>query len=140
MSRGAFTQEQCRTLKADITAALAAVEAKHGVKLSFPNRGMISDTGYEIKIALNRATATGDDAGAKRGFDLFADSYGLRPTDMNTEFVVRGETFKLVKLNTRRRAFPLECIKVATGETIFFRVGAVPTIRTAADRAAKQAA
>ncbi len=141
MSQWAFSQTQCQTLKQDILAALAVVEAKHGVKVSFPNRGTITHSGFEIKIACNKTDGdTGEDLGAKRDFERSCIYYNLRPEDRGAVFSYAGKRFKLERINTRSSRYPLECSNVNGGVGSRLPAEAAAIIRIATDAAATAAA
>lgn len=141
MSQWAFSQTECQTLKLDIIAALAAVEAKHGVKVSFPNRGTITHSGFEIKIALNKTDGdTGEDLGAKRDFDRQCGFFDLRPEDRDTEFTYSGRKLRLVSINSRAHRWPLNCEAVGGGRGCRLPSEAAAIIRAATDRAKGKAA
>lgn len=116
MSQWAFSQKDAQSVKADILEALKAVEAKWGVKASFPNRGTITHTGFEIKVAVNKAdTATGEDLGVKKAFDRAAFFYGLKPEHRGVEFSWGGKRWRLDSINTRAPRWPFNVTELKTG-------------------------
>ena len=48
----------------------------------------------------------------ERDFRLYADGYGLKPTDFNRAFIHNGEKFKITGLKTSRRKYPVSAERV----------------------------
>lgn len=135
MTKWAFSQAEAGNLKKDIEAALKEVADKHGLTFAWGNRGTISTTGFGVKVELNKTTADGQDATAIEEFNRAAWRYDLRPEDYGTEFSYAGRKLKLVRINTRARAWPFECEGVGGTKGARLPPEAADIIKMATDKA-----
>lgn len=135
MSKWALSQNEARTLMDDIKDALEPVAKKHGLAFKFGNRGTITLTGFEAKIAMNKVTADGEDAEEVATFKRNAIFYNLRPEDQGTEFTYSGRKLKLVRINPRAKRWPFECESLDGDRGVRLPREAADIIRMATDKA-----
>ena len=101
-----FTQDDCKTIRTEMTEALRAIEKKHGIKLVVGNMSY-SSTHIQIKVEAKAIGESGEDLNAKANFEMYASSFGLSKSDYNREVRVNGDTVKLVAIMPKRSKYPI---------------------------------
>ncbi len=122
-----FTKSNLKTIRADIDAALAAVESKHGVKFSLGNiRYSIND--FRCKF---ECVSTSDSQGntvdpKEENFKHDAFLVGVASDAFGKTFKSGRSNYKITGINTRRHKYPVSAIRVASGKGYKFPVSALP--------------
>ena len=100
---------------AEIEQALAIIADKHGISIR-PLGGPYDDTSATIHLQLLVRDSAGEPITPERAaFARFAQEYGLRPTDLDREFVYNGYRWTVVGLNTGRPKYPILARKKIDG-------------------------
>lgn len=110
-----FTKQDCKAISEDIQRVLEAVANKHGVKLVMGS-GSFSEFSFAKKVEFRIEGEGGEDREAAEKYRRNAHALGLKPEWFGVEFDARGERMKIVGINTRRRANPVEIVNVKTGK------------------------
>ena len=115
-----INREFCRTVREEITHALAAVGAKHGLKIEAGSASFVSGPGGNIKFQLHCSTLTNDGV-ANTPERLALATYG-RLDGIPDEYLA-GKSFsftrrevRLIGYQTRARKNPYLFEDVATGQ------------------------
>lgn len=103
-----FDRTNLRVLSADIQAALTEVGKKHGITVTVAV-GRFSPTLYRTKIEATTGVAPAAQDRAKRDFDVFCASIGLRPEDFGKTFVERRTTYTIAGIKPRSHKYPVVC-------------------------------
>lgn len=96
-----------RAISTDAEAALASVAKKHGVQIDVGGIRYNADHAtMKVEIA---AIASDGTAKTKEAtdFERYADSYGLKASDLGREFNYLGDTFTLIGAKPRSTKYPL---------------------------------
>lgn len=68
------------------------------------------------KFQFAQVTEDGAMTKERQDFESYAGSYGLDPDDFGAEFTTfRGDTYRIIGLNTRARKYPIVAEKVGNG-------------------------
>lgn len=93
-----FDKQNLKTLREDITNALAQVEKKHGIRLSLGNIRFNANTfGAKLEAMTIDASAPQVEGNVKwqKQFKQNAVFYGLSPDDLGKEFEYAGSKFTI---------------------------------------------
>jgi hypothetical protein len=102
-----ITRPLLKALTADLNQALVAIAEKHGVQLKVGNGTFRADNAtLKIEIAAIDDNGTAKTKEAS-DFERCANSYGLKPEDLGTEFTFQGKTLTLVGAKPRSTKYPL---------------------------------
>lgn len=111
-----FTKADCKAISEDIQRVLEAVANKHGVKLVMGS-GSFSEFSFTKKVEFRIEGEQGEDKEAEAKYRRNAHALGLKPEWFGVEFDdAYGNRLKVVGINTRRRANPVEIVNVLTGK------------------------
>lgn len=104
-----FDKSKVKTVRADIDAALASVEKKHGVKFSL---GTIRFTANDFRAKLecvSTVTSNGSAVNADQvKFENQAARFGIRTDSFGKTFTYFGDRYKIVGLNPRAKKYPVQ--------------------------------
>jgi hypothetical protein len=100
----------CRRIREEALEALAVAMEPLGLKVEGGNGGFDA-TSFSFKVTF---TPAGVDLG-RIEFERNAPLFGLKPEHYEAELQLRGESFHLVGLHTRRPKFPLELARIPDG-------------------------
>ena len=134
----AFDPTNLKELRAEIDAALKAVQTKHGVRLSL---GSISYDGVKATTRLTMI-AVGDSASAsdpraamlvkaQADFNRYADQFGLKPAQFGVTFKYGRETYKLAGVKPGSPKYCILATNVANGKTFKLPESSVRDLQTA---------
>lgn len=109
-----FDRAAVNALAAEVTEALRAVAARHGLTYE-PGNGKFDPTRFEprgsFKVAAGPATET-----AREEFEAYAGAYGLKPEDFGREFVgAGGHAYRIVGLNINRPKNVVRLLRIKDG-------------------------
>ncbi len=95
-----FTKSNLPEIRADIAAALVAVEKKFGIKIGLGDIKFSADS-FDTKMTVITEKASGGidcnvDPKWIADFNRYYLSYGLKPEDLGKEFTYQGKKAKLV--------------------------------------------
>lgn len=103
-----FNKAIIQTLRADIDAAVAAVAAKHGVRIE-AGRAKYSASSAVIQIEVSSVGADGIiHTKGRDDFMLYAPAYGFSECDFGRSFVAGGRVFTISGWNPRSPVRPIE--------------------------------
>lgn len=101
-----FSKQNLPAVRADIAAALAAVEKKYGIQLSVGNiRFTDNDFKAQLVAVTNDAASAVAPEGVKltagvikwqKSFKEYAGIWGLKATDLGAEISVGGKKYKII--------------------------------------------
>ena len=117
-----FDKTNLTTLRSDVNAALAAVAAKHGVKINLGNcRFSPSEANFKLNVCTIGTDGTVVDAEVEALKSAYVIEYVIGTTAKNLDrhFTAQGMTFVLTGYKSRRRAYPFRARDVNTGKTYF---------------------
>lgn len=114
-----------RQFGAEAQEALEKVASKHGVSVSYKG-ARFSSANATIKFEIATVGRGGEvNTREVESFKRSARRYGFEPEDLGSEFTVRGETFKIVGLNTRAHKYPIVGERVTDGRRFKFHASTV---------------
>lgn len=121
-----FNKSNLKTIRADITAALAAVEKQHGVSFKLGNI-RFSDNDFRGKL---ECFSTSDNSGKvvnvdKQNFESKAWMVGIDKIAFGKSFHSNGRKFTITGLNTRAKKYPVQA-STANGKRFKFPVSSLP--------------
>src|SRR5574343_210778 len=119
-----FTKQNLGEVRADINAALEAVDKKHGIQLSIGNITFTAET-FSTKLAAN-IPSDGAEAGSKSGgevkwetnFKRYARSFGFTTEDFGKDVNLGGTKYTIAGM--RPKANQPVVLKKATGGFIAY--------------------
>ncbi len=122
-----FNKANLGTIRADVAAALAAVESKHGVKFSLGNI-RYSTNDFRCKF---ECVSTSDSSGnavdpAEANFKRDAFLVGVAKDAFGKTFKSGRSNYKITGISTRRHKYPVSAIRVASGKSYKFPVSSLP--------------
>lgn len=123
-----FDKYNLKTIRNDIDAALATVEAKHGVKFNLGNIRFNSND-FRAKLECVSATnASGNTVNPDQvKFEANAFMFGIKKDAFGKTFKIGKSNYKITGLNPRRHKYPVSAIRVASGRSYKFAVRQLPT-------------
>jgi hypothetical protein len=116
-----MTRAKVKQLRADIDAALAAVEKKHGVEFDL-GRITFTDTDFRGKLTCKSADPNAD----RKIFERDALRVGLKKTAYGKTFTHVGRDYRVSGVNTRAKKYPVKVVDVASGGNYKMSVEALP--------------
>ncbi len=121
-----FNKANLNTIRADITAALKAVEKKHGVSFDLGNI-RYSDSNFRAKLECNSAAdASGNTVNIdKANFERQAFLFDIAKDAFGKTFKSNGRTFTITGINSRAKKYPVNAV-AANGDTYKFPVYQLP--------------
>lgn len=122
-----FNKSNLNTIRADVAAALAAVESKHGVSFKLGNI-RYSTNDFRCKF---ECVSTSDSSGntvdpAEENFKRDAFLIGVAKDAFGKKFKSGRSNYKITGINRRRHKYPISAIRVASGRSYKFPVSALP--------------
>jgi len=122
-----FNKSNLKSIRADIDAALKAVEKKHGVSFNLGNI-RYSDNDFRGKLECFSAT---DNSGNtvnidKQNFESKAWLVGVKKTSFGKTFTVGRKTYTICGINTRAKKYPIQATN-AQGQRYKFCVSQLPS-------------
>ena len=121
-----FNRTNIKALRADIDAALAAVEKQHGVSFKLGN---IRFTDNDFRCKLECFSASDNSGNAvnvdKQNFESKAFLVGVKTTSFGKTFTSRGRKFTITGINTRANKYPIQA-STANGKRYKFPVTSLP--------------
>lgn len=125
---------QVKAVMAELEPALAAVLARHNLKLA-PGHRVTYGVGMSVKF---EAVST-DPAKDPKVLDWnrYAAGFGLSPEDLGKTFVSKGTTYRIVGLDIGRRAYPVVAERADGSPMLFRAAGVVGALAIAARLAAR---
>ena len=121
-----FNKSNLNTIRADVAAALAAVEKKHGVNFSLGNI-RYSTNDFRCKLeCVSTSDASGNTVNPDEvNFKRDAFMIGVAKDAFGKSFTSRGKKYTITGINTRARKFPINGVNTR-GERYKFPVSALP--------------
>lgn len=122
-----FNKSNLNTMRADVAAALAAVEKKHGVSFKL---GRISYSTNDFRCKLE-CFSTSDSSGntvdpKETNFKRDAFRVGVAADAFGKTFKSGNSAYKITGINARRPKYPVSAIRVASGKGYKFAVYSLP--------------
>lgn len=137
-----FDRQSLTTLRAELEASLFQLSEKHGITFTI-GKMIYSETGDNVRVPLEFATVGESGLANNREAEDFkryaAMLYELDPADFGREFTVRGETYQVVGLNTRKSKFAIKCKKLSDQRVYGLHAEDVKRAFAAQPRVAKSA-
>lgn len=109
-----MTRPEVKAMRKELEAALAAIEKKHGYKITIGNM-TYKTNGFTAKLE-GESTANGRNPD-KEIFEANCFRFGIPHTWFGKELKVKNTTYKIVGIKPRSRKYPLLLQNVATGIT-----------------------
>lgn len=121
-----FNKSNLKTIRADVAAALAAVESNHGVKFSLGNI-RFSDSDFRCKLECVSATNSSGNAVDldRQKFESNCWMIGVPKTSFGKTFKSGRKTFTISGLNTRAKKYPIQAVDTR-GKRYKFPVDMLP--------------
>jgi hypothetical protein len=121
-----FNKSNLSAIRSDITAALAAVEKKHGVSFKLGNI-RYSDNDFRGKLECFSASDNSGNAVdvAKQNFESKAFLIGVDKSAFGKSFRSNGRKFTITGVNTRANKYPIQA-STANGKRYKFSVTQLP--------------
>lgn len=98
-----ITRNRIRQINADIEKALWSVAEKHGVEISVGNSSF-TDVEYTTKLTVK---TEGSEQREREQSREYAKMLGLPEGIVGRDFVMRGETCKVVRIDPKKRKYPV---------------------------------
>ena len=121
-----FNKSNLKTIRADVAAALAAVESKHGVQFSLGNIRFSND---DFRCKLECVSATNSSGNAvdidRQKFESNCWMIGVPKTSFGKTFKSGRKTFTISGLNTRAKKYPIQAVDTR-GKRYKFPVDMLP--------------
>ena len=119
-----LTPELCDRLSRDLLAACIKVAETHGLAVE---GGELSDInlrhGFDIGFRVGIPTADGSLYSTEKAvFEVFAENFGLKPSDYGRIFKTSGEAFRITGINPNRPKYPISAERLADGRGYKFTV------------------
>lgn len=108
-------REACRTISADVSAALQAVADRHGLSLTVGG-GSFSSTEFKPKVEFQVKT----EGGVPATFAREAKMFGLPDGCFGKEFVAGGTAYRITGIEVRRHKMPVSAVRVSDGKGFKF--------------------
>lgn len=102
MALSKFDKATCNRMSDDMRKALEGVAAKYGVKLVMGN-GKFNPAEFSKKLSFKVMGEDGIDVAAKRDFELYCRSYGLKPEMFGQSFNDGLSRLIIVGFNSKAR-------------------------------------
>ena len=117
-----FTKTNVSQILSECEAALAAVAARHGLKVVRKN---CSYSALEMPVAFKlQATETDEDGNVitaeAQEFMRCAVAFGLKPEDLGRAFTTSNGTYVVAGLKSRNRKYPVLATSKSNGKTYKF--------------------
>jgi len=109
----------CRTLAAEVEAALKTVAERHGLTVAYAGGSFDAST-YRPKITF----AAVSDTGRPADWDAWCHVYGFKPEDFGRAFKNAGNTFTVAGLDGNRPKYPVIAVR-ADGKRFKFSAESV---------------
>lgn len=120
MSITKFDKQSLVLLKTEILAAVVPVLSKYGVSLNF-GRGTFTSSNAKYSIELAVVNSDGVAVTRERtDWAYYAPRRGLRASDLDRDFCVRGEWYTIVGWNRRNRKYPVIAMTRGGGQRYKF--------------------
>jgi hypothetical protein len=78
-----------------------------------------------FKLTLSQKNGAGVSNPEAEEFKVFCTSFGLKPTDLNRVFTIRGQDYQLLGLCRRRHRFPFSAERVSDGKRFKFAADSI---------------
>jgi hypothetical protein len=120
-----FNKSNLKTIRADVAAALAAVESKHDVKFSLGNI-RFSDNDFRCKLeCFSAATGNSTDIDRQK-FESKCWMFDVPKSSFGKTFKSGRKTYTITGLNTRAHKYPIQATD-SRGNRYKFPVSMLPT-------------
>jgi hypothetical protein len=122
MSSSKIDRAFLKAFTKDALKALDAVAATYGITAAYKG-GSYDRNGANatLKFELAAPNAAGVvETREAQDFKSLAHVFGLRPEDLGSKFNVRGTTYQITGLKSRRRKYPISAIRVSDGKAFKF--------------------
>ncbi|MCK5644995.1 MAG: hypothetical protein KAJ19_29615 [Gammaproteobacteria bacterium] len=105
-----FNRKNLNTFRSEINTALAAIEAKHGVKFEI-GRITFTDNNFRTRLECTSASDKSGNAVDPRQTKFEANSwkFNIAKDAFGKTFSKGGRKYKIVGLNPRAKKYPLQC-------------------------------
>lgn len=123
-----FDKPTCRMVGNEIEKALQEVGARLGVSIRYGG-GQLDDTHFTCRLRIELAEGEAKEEAERREFMRYCGAFNLGAGDYGAEFTSRGRRFKLVGFALSRSKYPLRCVDVIDGTTMFFTESVLPKIK-----------
>lgn len=122
-----FNKSNLKTIRADVAAALAAVESKHDVKFSLGNI-RFSDNDFRCKLECVSATNSSGNAVNidRQKFESKCWMFGVPKTSFGKTFKSGRKTYTITGINSRAHKYPIQATD-KQGRRYKFPVSMLPT-------------
>jgi len=103
-----FTKGNLKDFRGILEKRFNEIENETGVKLSIGNISF-QEGSFTTKLEAKIAGKIGDDEIKK--FALYAELYGMDPSDYGKTFVKNGKTYRIIRINPKspKNAIEIEC-------------------------------
>ena len=132
-----LTPALCDRLSSDLLSACLKVAETHGLTVE---GGELSDInlrhGFDIGFRVGIPTADGSLYSTEKAvFEVFAENFGLKPSDYGRIFKTSGEeAFRITGINPNRPKYPISAERLADGRRYKFTVENIEMYLKAAER------
>lgn len=115
-----MTKQLICVLRDEMNAALAAVAAKHGVKV-FAGQARYDASRVTYALEVTLPDASGDvDAKDKQDLEKLAGFFGCARAQHDVQFVHKGVPYRVKGISPKRPKYAFICEEVHSGKRAFF--------------------
>ncbi|MBL8906927.1 MAG: hypothetical protein JNM20_09645 [Rhizobiales bacterium] len=122
-----LTPARCDEIQAEMLEACRKVVAGHGLAVESLGWQRL-EAGISFVPAFRVSIARPDGKPVnleKEIFAMAAEHFGLKPTDLDREFIDRGERYRIVGIDPRRPKYPISVERMSDRRTYKFPAGEV---------------
>ena len=119
-----FEKSNVAAVRADLSAAFAAVEKKHGIKLSFGTIRFDANSFRSTLSATIFAPINGESF-EKTNWNKHCFSFGLSPQQFGQKFVFKGRVFEVSGIKEHGRRFPVIAKEIGSSKSYRFETSAL---------------
>lgn len=115
-----FDRATTRIVNERILDLLEPLGEELGLKFQI-NGARFSTEGATFKLEVATLSESGEANTAERSdFQSMAVLYGLQPSDLDQEFELNGNRYRISGLRPKRRRFPIAACRIPDGKTFIF--------------------
>lgn len=117
-----LTPALCEQIRVQIRDACAKIAEQHGLiadEAAILNVNLRS--GFELRLQVGIPLSDGTLYSPERAlFEVFAQDFGLEPTDYHRIFIMNGETYRITGINPNRPRYPISTQRIPDGRGFKF--------------------
>ena len=126
-----FDRANLKALEFDLERVLAAVGAKHGIKIERKS-GRFSASQFSFMVEAQIIDESGASVAEKYKWYLYCGMFGLEKDQFGTIFYHSRDAYEITGVNPRAPKFPINAKRVSDGRLMRFQAGSVRSRKLAA--------